>query len=219
MERIIYGPGISLFVFGCGVGFLIGFVLAAFMSRRHVERLLRIWSVAAVWLIALIAVLLAPTIALAQAVTTAPPATVDIGWAYTILTPLLMAVATAAATVITAVAGLAVAWLRKRLQLSEAEAQKVGLEIDEKHRDALQTALTNAAGLALNRLGNDLKGKTIDIGNPAVASAINSVIKSSPEAVAYFGLDRKPDEIAQKIVAKLPQIANTTTPPAPPPTK
>jgi hypothetical protein len=129
----------------------------------------------------------------------------------TVLMPILMAIGSAAATVVTALAGLAVMWIKKQLNLSDAQAAAVGLQIDQAHRDSLQTALTNAAGLALNSLGNDLKGRVIDVKNPAVANAINSVLDAAPDAVKYFGLDKAPNAIAEKIVAKLPQVANTTT--------
>jgi hypothetical protein len=147
---------------------------------------------------------------LAQTASTTPPTTVDVSATYTILQPLLMAVATAAASVITAAAVQAVRWLQKKLNLTDAEAVNVGLQIDAQHRDALQTALTNAAGVALNRLGNNLVGQKIEVGNAAVASAVTQVIKAVPDAVDHFGLANKPDEIAQKIIGKMSQIAVTS---------
>jgi hypothetical protein len=47
-----------------------------------------------------------------------------------------------------------------------------------------------------------------EVGNQFVADAVNYVLKSAPDAVAYLGLT--PDAIAQKILALLPQVANTT---------
>lgn len=136
---------------------------------------------------------------------------IDVGTTYSVLTPLLMSVATAAASVVAAVGAYAAVWLKRKLNLTDAEANLVGLNTDAAHRDALQTALTNAAGLALNRLGNELKGKTIDLRNPAINEAVATVLRSVPDAVEHFGLTNKPDELAQKVIAKLPQIANTTT--------
>jgi hypothetical protein len=86
---------------------------------------------------------------------------------------------------------------------------KLGVSIDDSMRASLQTAAANAAGLVLNSLGNQLSGVKIDVGNQFVADAVNYVIKAAPDAVAHFGLT--PDEIAQKILALLPQVANTTT--------
>lgn len=148
--------------------------------------------------------------ALAQ--TSAPQTGVPVDSVYTILMPVLLAAGSAAATVVTALSVYALAWVRKKLNLTDAEAAKLGLDMDAHHRDALQTALTNAAGVALNRLGNDLKGKVVDVRNPAVLAAVDSVLKSAPDAIAYFGLDRVPGEIAEKIVGKIPQIANTASP-------
>jgi chemotaxis protein CheY-P-specific phosphatase CheC len=140
--------------------------------------------------------------ALAQA---APAAAVNAQDVYTaVLQPVLMAVGVAAATVVTALAAYGVQWLRKKTGIQ-------GLELDAQHRDALQAAITNAAGLALNQLGNSLQGRTIDVGSPAVQAAVQYVVKTAPEALEHFDLSGKSQEIAEKIVAKLPQVANTTT--------
>lgn len=108
-------------------------------------------------------------------------------------------------TIVTVAVSALVGWLLLLLK------QKTGLSIDDSMRDALQTALTNAAGLVLNRLGNQLQGKTIDVHNELVAEALNYVLKAAPAAIAHFGLT--PDLLRQKIVAKLPQIANTAAMP------
>jgi hypothetical protein len=129
----------------------------------------------------------------------------------TILMPILLAIASAAALVITTLATLAVNWIRKKSGLTDAEAESLGLKIDAQRSAALQTALTNAAGLALNKLGNELKGKVIEVHNPAIKEAVDMVLRSAPDAIAYFDLTDKPVILAQKIIAKLPQIANTTT--------
>lgn len=57
--------------------------------------------------------------------------------------------------------------------------QKLGLDIEAQHRDALQSALTNAALIALARGSR----------NGATAAAVNYVRKSVPDAVKQFGLD------------------------------
>lgn len=86
--------------------------------------------------------------------------------------------------------------------------KKLGISIDDSMRNSLQTAATNAAGLVLAQLGNQLSGVKVDVKNQLVADAVNYVIRAAPDAVAHFGLT--PDLIAQKIVALLPQVANTT---------
>lgn len=87
--------------------------------------------------------------------------------------------------------------------------RKLGLSIEDSQRAALQTALTNGAGLALTKLGNVLDGKTLSTGNAAIDEAVNYVLKAAPGAVARFGLT--PGQVREKILAKLSQVANTTT--------
>lgn len=123
--------------------------------------------------------------------------TVDVGAAWTSLQTWAITFATLAISAL-------VGWLLLLLK------QKTGLSIDDSMRDALQTAVTNAAGLVLNKLGNQLQGKVIDVHNPFVAAAVNYVLMSAPKAIEHFGIT--PESIKEKIVAKLPQIANTAAP-------
>lgn len=123
--------------------------------------------------------------------------TVDVGGAWT-------AFQTWTITLVTTAVSVLIGWVLLLVK------QKTGLSIDDSMRDALQSAVTNAAGLVLNKLGNQLQGRTIDVKNEFVAAAINYVLKNAPDAVEHFGI--KPDDIAHKIVAKLPQIANTSAP-------
>jgi hypothetical protein len=143
-------------------------------------------------------------IVIAQA---APSSSVDLGAGWNaFITPLLPAIAAALGTLLTGIAGMAIKWLASKMKIQ-------GLELDAQHRDSLQTAITNAAALALNQLGNDIQGKTIDVKSPAVTNAIQVAMKNAPDAITYFKLADKPQEIAEKILAKIPQIANTNTPP------
>jgi hypothetical protein len=80
---------------------------------------------------------------------------------------------------------------------------KLGVSIDDSMRASLQTAATNAAGLVLNSLGNNLSGVVVDVKSSLIADAVNYMIKAAPDAIAHFGLT--PDLIAQKILALLPQ--------------
>jgi len=140
---------------------------------------------------------------IAAALLVAPSAfaqtTVDVGGIYGAWQPYLLAIV---APLAAAVIGI----------LAELARRKFNLDIEARHREALQTALTNGAGVALNSLGNTLQGKTVDVKSPAVAAGVNYVLKSAPAAMAKFGLT--PEAVAEKITAKLPQIANTTTAPA-----
>ena len=82
--------------------------------------------------------------------------TVAIGGLYETLTSIILPIL---GVIVTGIAG----WLANLLRV------KFGLEIEQQHRDALQTALTNAAGLAIAK-GKDLtSAKTIDIANPHIA--------------------------------------------------
>jgi predicted regulator of Ras-like GTPase activity (Roadblock/LC7/MglB family) len=81
---------------------------------------------------------------------------------------------------------------------------KFNLSIEKDHRDALQTALTNAASLVVQKVGQLPFGQTIEISNPAVAEAVNYVIRAVPDAIKAFGLT--PDALAEKIAAKIPQV-------------
>jgi hypothetical protein len=85
-----------------------------------------------------------------------------------------------------------------------------GLKIEDSQREALQTALTNAAGLVVNQLGNKLDGKVITSGHQAIDQAVNYVLKSAPQAVERFALS--PAELREKIIAKVPQVAPAVTP-------
>jgi hypothetical protein len=82
--------------------------------------------------------------------------------------------------------------------------KKWGLDVEQAHRDALQTSLTNAAGLLLQKLGRQAEGATIDVRSQAMADAIRYVEKSAPDALKSWGIT--PDSIAEKIIAKIPQI-------------
>jgi hypothetical protein len=86
-----------------------------------------------------------------------------------------------------------------------------GIKVQKDHREALQTAITNAAGLALNKLGNVIPpGTTITTGNSALDGLAQYVLDYAPDAVRYFGLTENLKAIEEKIIAKIPQVANTT---------
>lgn len=79
--------------------------------------------------------------------------------------------------------------------------QKLGLDIEAQHRDALQSALTNAALIALARGSK----------NNAAGAAIDYVRQSVPDAVKKFGLDdsRILDLIKPRITAVRIDAAKT----------
>ena len=83
--------------------------------------------------------------------------------------------------------------------------RKFGLDIDARNREALQTALTNGAGLILQKSAGLAAGKVLDLRSHLVADAVRYVEKSAPDALKHFGLT--PDAVAEKIAAKLSQVA------------
>ena len=97
--------------------------------------------------------------------------------------------------IISVLAAAVAGWLANLLR------QKWGLEIDAKNREALQTAITNAAGLAIAKGASLAADKTIDVKNPAIAAAVNYAIAAAPDAIKYFKLT--PEAIAQKLAAKM----------------
>lgn len=124
--------------------------------------------------------------------------TVGAGDVYSAFLPYLLAIVGAAVSTL-------IGWVLLTVN------KKLGISIDDSMRNSLQTAARNGAGLLLNQLGNQLQGKTIDVKSPALAEAVNYVIKAAPDALAHFGLT--PEMIEQKIIALLPQVANTAAPP------
>lgn len=108
-----------------------------------------------------------------------------------LISPWLQLFFAAASVVIPAAALWAAAEFRRR----------TGITIEASHREALQVALTNAAGLILGKVGDVASTVTFDAKNAAIKEAIVYVNKSAPDALAYFGL--RPDQVAEKLAAKL----------------
>lgn len=97
-------------------------------------------------------------------------------------------------------------WLNVAIAAAVAYAanllrQKFKIEIEANHRDALQTALTNAAGLVIAKVGSVAETVKVGTGTPALDEGVTYVLKAAPDALAYFGL--QPDAIREKLVAKL----------------
>jgi hypothetical protein len=88
-----------------------------------------------------------------------------------------------------------VAWAAKRFR------DWTGMEIEARHREALQSALTNAARLALDRGAAHAGEMRIPIGNAVLETGVDYVLKSVPDAVKHFGLS--PERVAELIRPKL----------------
>lgn len=79
--------------------------------------------------------------------------------------------------------------------------QKLGIDIEAKNREALQSALENAAAIALAHS----KGKTVAAAStPSITDTAVDYVKSSvPDAVKKFGLDRnKIEKLLEPHIAK-----------------
>ncbi|MBX3523236.1 MAG: hypothetical protein KF807_08525 [Xanthobacteraceae bacterium] len=113
---------------------------------------------------------------------------------HNVLQPYLVAVVSVLATAI-------VGWLAELLR------RKFNLDIDAAHRDALQTALTNGAGLLIGKAGGALAGKKLDLKSAVLAEAVNYVLQAVPDAIRHFGIT--PEAVAEKLQAKLPQVSNS----------
>lgn len=95
-----------------------------------------------------------------------------------------------------------VAWLSAKI------SKLIGMNIEKSHRDALQSALQNGANLGLNKAGGYLSSVDIDMKNKALAEGVAYVLKSVPDALAYFGLT--PQRIREMVEAKLPAQPEVT---------
>ncbi|MBX3535558.1 MAG: hypothetical protein KF826_14515 [Xanthobacteraceae bacterium] len=113
---------------------------------------------------------------------------------YNVMQPYLVAVVSVLAAAI-------VGWLAELLR------RKFNLDIDAAHRDALQTALTNGAGLLIGKAGSALAGKKLDLKSAVLAEAVNYVLQAVPDAIRHFGIT--PEAVAEKLQAKLPQVSNS----------
>ncbi|GLK86700.1 hypothetical protein [Ancylobacter defluvii] len=76
---------------------------------------------------------------------------------------------------------------------------KVGLDIETARRDALQTAITNAAGQVVMQLGGKIGTGAIHPG--ALSDAVAYVRAAAPDAVKHFDLHSV--ALAEKVVAKV----------------
>ena len=77
---------------------------------------------------------------------------------------------------------------------------RLGLDIDARHRDTLETALNNAVGLVINQLDSHAGALKLDVKNAVLAEAVTYVMKGAPDALKHFGLT--PDRIREKVLAK-----------------
>lgn len=135
-------------------------------------------------------------ISIAPAVAFAQEATVNVGGFYEIFRPYLI-------ELVTVIISIIVGWVVAKI------GKLTGLQIEAKHRDALQMALQNSANFSINALGAKVGTIDFKVKHELVAAALTYVQKSSPDAIAYFGLT--PERLRDLIVAKLPQEYKVVT--------
>jgi len=82
---------------------------------------------------------------------------------------------------------------------------KFNIEIEARHRDALQAALTNAAGLVINRAGGVAGALALPTRNPLIIEGVGYVVKSAPDALKHFGItpEAAGAVLSQKLEAKI----------------
>lgn len=97
-------------------------------------------------------------------------------------------------TIVTA----ALTWVAKKFNDS------TGMNIEAKHREALQSALLNGARAAIDRYRPE--ELSIDVRNAALKEGVEFVIRSVPDAVDYF--DLSPDDIQRHLQPKM-NVAKT----------
>jgi hypothetical protein len=92
-----------------------------------------------------------------------------------------------------------IGWLCIQLQ------RRTGIEIDQKHREALAHALSNQAGSLIADGLVKIEGEKISVPSEALASAATELMKTIPDAAKHFGIT--PDYVAARIIDTIPQIA------------
>lgn len=93
-----------------------------------------------------------------------------------------------------------VAWIARRVHAL------TGLNIEARHREALQSALENGARLVFDRVTRGADGKAIPVGNAVLETGVEYVLRSVPDAVRYFGLTpQRVGELLRPKLLPLPQ--------------
>lgn len=83
---------------------------------------------------------------------------------------------------------------------------KFGIDIEARHREALHSAAVTGLNTALSKFDVKAAGITVEVKNRLIAEAANYAIKAVPDAIKFFKLDEKRDDLKAIIEAKL-QIA------------
>jgi hypothetical protein len=89
-----------------------------------------------------------------------------------------------------------------------------GFKIEESHRQALQSALLNAAGLIVSKAGPSIM-KDPNTGNQFLDEGLKYLKNSVPDALKYFGVTA--DTLETMLMAKIGVLAASNTPLVTPP--
>lgn len=94
--------------------------------------------------------------------------------------------------------------------------QKFGFDIEAKHREALQSALENAAAAALAKVASrsEITSQGF-LAAPLMSIALSYLMKSIPDALAHFGLDKNEAKLIDLLrphIAKAVQKKFSLTP-------
>ena len=134
---------------------------------------------------------LALAVAFASAAAAASGTTVSVEPFYAVLAPYLQALADA---VIFALIG----WVATIVQ------RWTGIQIEARHREALHSAAMTGVTKAIARVGGSVNGMSLDVRSDVVASAIEWIEASVPDAIAALGVT--PEKVAALATAKLGQL-------------
>lgn len=109
-------------------------------------------------------------------------------------------VATIAIAVTMALVGWGLAVFNKKAGIENNAAL---MQIEAHGRDLLQTALTNLAGRVVVQAGPKLNDMVLDIKNPLIRSAAQSLPVIAGDALKLFPQLKDPNVVAQKIIDKI----------------
>jgi hypothetical protein len=88
--------------------------------------------------------------------------------------------------------------------LSALVKKNLGLSIDGKMRDTLQSAAMNGVHLGLDKVQSYADTKNLDVKSKIIADGIGYIRQYAPQAVKHFGLGE--DDLAAIVKAKLAQL-------------
>ena len=85
--------------------------------------------------------------------------------------------------------------------LAELFRRSTGIQIEAKHREALHSAAMTGVAAGFNKIGEAADALTINAKSAIVAQGVDWVLKSVPDAMAYFNLT--PQSLATLVESKL----------------